>query len=814
MSWPGNLKRSHDQGWLQPQPKKSSKLSQALTPSQSPSLNISLRPSQRPTKRPEQVPRSNPKQPPEPPPLRLLQAIHYEQDFGDFELEEEKLGLGDQEESVLDQEQEKDADPAPLQAKHLSKMPAPSSRWWEGDGLVGPQIWRCRQTGRTMKYLAARVAQKRDPPCNGEEPVLLYLAGLGDAGNHGNPNVIRKRYHHLLSLQLKPFLFLVPLREKEHWWVIEGCDTSYGHLGNLMPDRVTLLANLVKELAGKRPLIGIGFSAGAYCLTELLGHGRPSFSAIALGGLHGHGQPDMDGVPKKRRSEGICEKFGNWLERLRKHSGVEGGIFAMHTEDDEWSPKRYAKQALCILGARNAELGFDRVRFTICPDGKGHKYEDEAIWTADIFKDLKLIKPKPRGSLAEQFKDQQNTKTPSIIHGASSCWLPGEDHDDILDSDEEPWDESEDEVSLADEEDHSEDEPKATGTDDASVNIVELADENSAVFRKDDEDTSDVWRHSSALDIEVLSVRVKRDFIEMPGESPDWAVRAAEIFKEHGFVVLLEALAESKAAKVLADCRSAARKIVPEAPGMMNGNRHGGARYSFGVASTSRSMLHIPSFAKYLLDNRAVLSTLRAIACLRQEEGAKTDFKCVSAGGDFVLAGERRFQAMHNDLGTLARTSNVHLPPPFVAANFCVAEITGENGPMRIVPGTQLDQGHWDQCDAGEPSVWRRYRLFPLPAGSVILRDVRTLHGGSPNLSNRARFLPAVEFASTQFLATARGRQYICQNCLPRSLSKSLRPQAQRVVHHELLADAEVNPTFKVGMRRPMQQEASLQHVR
>ena len=179
-----------------------------------------------------------------------------------------------------------------------------------------------------------------------------------------------------------------------------------------------------------------------------------------------------------------------------------------------------------------------------------------------------------------------------------------------------------------------------------------------------------------------------------------------------------------------------------------------------------------------------------------------------------MLAGERRFQAMHNDLGTLARTSNVHLPPPLVAANFCVAEITGENGPMRIVPGTQLDQGHWDQCDAGEPSVWRRYRLFPLPVGSVILRDVRTLHGGSPNLSNRARFLPAVEFASTQFLATARGRQYICQNSLPRPLSKSLRPQAQRVVHHELLADAEVNPTFKVGMRRPMQQEASLQHVR
>ena len=155
--------------------------------------------------------------------------------------------------------------------------------------------------------MQANKATHEVPPCQGDEPVILYLAGLGDAGNHGNPNVIRKRYHHLLSLQLKPFIGLVPLREQEHWWVIEGCDTSYGHLGNLMPDMETLLANLIKELAGKRPLIGIGFSAGAYCLTELLGHGRPSCSAIALGGLHGHGQPNMNGVPKKKRSEDVSE---------------------------------------------------------------------------------------------------------------------------------------------------------------------------------------------------------------------------------------------------------------------------------------------------------------------------------------------------------------------------------------------------------------------------------------------------------------------------------------------------------------------------
>ena len=134
MSWGGNLKRGHDQGWLQPQPKKTSKPSQGLTPLQSPALNISLKPSQRPDKRPDQVPQSNPKQPPELPPLHLLQAAHYEQDSGDLE-------------SVLDQEQKEDDTPAPLQAEHLSKMPAPSSRWWEGDGLVGPKICSAGRQG-------------------------------------------------------------------------------------------------------------------------------------------------------------------------------------------------------------------------------------------------------------------------------------------------------------------------------------------------------------------------------------------------------------------------------------------------------------------------------------------------------------------------------------------------------------------------------------------------------------------------------------------------------------------------------------------
>lgn len=171
--------------------------------------------------------------------------------------------------------------------------------------------------------------------------------------------------------------------------------------------------------------------------------------------------------------------------------------------------------------------------------------------------------------------------------------------------------------------------------------------------------------------------------------------------------------------------------------------------------------------------------------------------QCVSAGGDFVLGGERRFQAMHSDLGSIQREQNVRLPPPLLAANFCVQEIDGDNGPMRMVPKTQLQQGCWKNQEIGEPAAWRGTRLFPAPVGSFILRDVRTLHGGSPNFTDSPRFLPAIEFVSERFLRTPRGRSYVCKSSMPRKLYDGLRRATQRRVCPDVVAVGDVKATFR-----------------
>jgi len=43
---------------------------------------------------------------------------------------------------------------------------------------------------------------------------------------------------------------------------------------------------------------------------------------------------------------------------------------------------------------------------------------------------------------------------------------------------------------------------------------------------------------------------------------------------------------------------------------------------------------------------------------------------------------------------------------------------------------------------------WMAYRFFPLAPGDALVRDVRLWHGGCPNLSREARYLPSFEVAS------------------------------------------------------------------
>lgn len=154
----------------------------------------------------------------------------------------------------------------------------------------------------------------------------------------------------LSQLATKAFVLVTPLRPLGYWWTIEG-DSDWSYVDGLFQhEKAEELAEWLQELA-QDPAIDservslLGFSAGAYAITELLATClfRP-FVAV-LGGVHGHGQPDMKNIVGKRKAkeEEILEKWDAYIERVRHHGGATGGILGAHNQGDAHSSHEYAQ---------------------------------------------------------------------------------------------------------------------------------------------------------------------------------------------------------------------------------------------------------------------------------------------------------------------------------------------------------------------------------------------------------------------------------------------------------------------------------------
>jgi hypothetical protein len=226
--------------------------------------------------------------------------------------------------------------------------------------------------------------------------------------------------------------------------------------------------------------------------------------------------------------------------------------------------------------------------------------------------------------------------------------------------------------------------------------------------------------------------------------NPNLIETALDIFKKSGFVVVTGVLKLHEYMNVLNECRQIEKQIVGP---FKKGNR-GHGRYSIGNAS-SHAAIHLAGFAKHLVGS----GMLKLLPLLKRifgphdspEADASTpSFHVVSAGGDFVIAGVDEYQGLHSD--KQFKKDRGRMPPPVVSMNFAVEDIGEENGPMRILPG-QLTHTECHKLEF-EAESSKLSRLCPLSAGTVVIRDIRVLHGGTPNRSASTRFLPAVLLAA------------------------------------------------------------------
>ena len=269
---------------------------------------------------------------------------------------------------------------------------------------------------------------------------------------------------------------------------------------------------------------------------------------------------------------------------------------------------------------------------------------------------------------------------------------------------------------------------------------------------------------------------------------PDEIERAKRIFYRDGFVVVRNALTRDQLEFLRGGCDRVMRDILAKDKQRV-GNR-GSHRYSFGAASATRNQLHQPEWAM-LLD----LPTITPIVTALFES---SDYWVRGSGGDFCLGGAVAYQPLHSDLQDRIDLPNIKvgsfkdprglltyrdLPCPYVCCNFLLEDATAINGPTRQIPATQHSRQPIPSLTE-EPEWMRLSTVWPAPAGSALIRDVRAWHGGTPNLTDSARAIPNAEFFAPWFLEPVK-------RSLPRDLYDGLSDHGQHICRQVVVPPGE-----------------------
>jgi ectoine hydroxylase-related dioxygenase (phytanoyl-CoA dioxygenase family) len=112
------------------------------------------------------------------------------------------------------------------------------------------------------------------------------------------------------------------------------------------------------------------------------------------------------------------------------------------------------------------------------------------------------------------------------------------------------------------------------------------------------------------------------------------------------------------------------------------------------------------------------------------EELVGKKFVMCQLASDTPLKGST-YQDIHRDCPPLFPEEGMETPMFQLAVNFPLVDVTPENGPLEIIRGTHMlsrDQG-LDLIESNKASI----EQLEMEVGDVLIRDVRTLHRGTPN---------------------------------------------------------------------------------
>lgn len=199
--------------------------------------------------------------------------------------------------------------------------------------------------------------------------------------------------------------------------------------------------------------------------------------------------------------------------------------------------------------------------------------------------------------------------------------------------------------------------------------------------------------------------------------NPDTLQQAAQAVRVDGYVVFESVLPKD----FLAELRGRFQEVFEAHVAKTDPNR-GSNRYQMHLPFTP------PFVDARIIENPLILPILDAVL--------GKDYVCHYFASDTPLPGSD-YQAVHSDIALLFPEMPLSLPAYSVVLNIPLVDFTEDNGPLEIWPGgTHLMPGGTKLQELA-PKMHSEPVL--VPAGSLILRDMRMWHRGTPNRADHAR---------------------------------------------------------------------------
>jgi len=101
------------------------------------------------------------------------------------------------------------------------------------------------------------------------------------------------------------------------------------------------------------------------------------------------------------------------------------------------------------------------------------------------------------------------------------------------------------------------------------------------------------------------------------------------------------------------------------------------------------------------------------------------------------------YQDWHRDTQLLFPETGAESPPYQLAVNFPLVDVTPDNGPMEMSPGTHM----MSKADGLARVAAGDYAPVLMNRGDVMIRDVRHIHRGTPNPSDEPRPMVVIGYS-------------------------------------------------------------------